>query len=305
MTSGPADCFIGLGITKDHPQKKLYLTWLQPAGRPRKSLSSSYRSKLPNGSKLKHFKQQFLPCTSGCIVVYHGSDTSRYCICCYRCFSLLSKSRFSALEGIKTHSRVPSWHDQLRPVLLWQRFLQCSDRIHRLRLWRLSRHSSLYNWRYVSLETVTCNLEISSSKTGCPIDSGIGILCCWQCSKQRQCLALGYTKSPQLWCIRPNSTSLRQPKHYSNDVQSKIPRSHQAHWSEASLYPRTSPSWKFANDSSFLLRPPRRDPHEATCWSSVQTEPLENWRSRETRHSCSLQLEGKLTSTPRQTPPFI
>jgi hypothetical protein len=35
------------------------------------------------------------------------------------------------------------------------------------------------------------------------------------------------------------------------------------------------------------------------------TEPLENWRSGETRQSCSLQLEGKLTSTPRQTPTLI
>jgi hypothetical protein len=26
MTSGPADCFIGLEITRDHPLKKLYLT---------------------------------------------------------------------------------------------------------------------------------------------------------------------------------------------------------------------------------------------------------------------------------------
>jgi hypothetical protein len=162
---------------------------------------------LPNGSEIKYFKQHFLPCTSGCIVVYHGADTSWYCICCYHCFSLLLKSGFSSLEGIKTHSRVPSWHDQIQPVLLWKRFLQCSDRIHRLQLCRLSQHSSLHNWRYVSLEIGTCNLEISFSKTVCSINSGIRILCCWQC-KQRQCLASGYTTLPQLRSIWPNSTSL-------------------------------------------------------------------------------------------------
>ncbi len=63
-------------------------------------------------------------------------------------------------------------------------------------------------------------------------------------------------------------------------------------------------SWKSATDSSSLLRPARRHPHEATCWSGIQTEPLENWRSG-TRHSCNIKLEGKSTSRPRKAPPLI